>query len=563
MEDSVTQDLGVDDLAEHSVIGRYRVVQRLGEGGMGVVHLALDRQGRAVALKVLRSLDHHDTAARARLRREVDALRRIASAHVATIIDADIDGPIPYVVTRWVPGPALDDVVDGHGPLAPKDLHRVAVGLASAIDAIHAAAVVHRDVKPANVLLLEGDPVLIDFGIAHLTDDVRLTSVGLVMGTPGYLAPEIIEGGQVTPATDWWGWAASLAYAASGRPPFGRGAMDAVLARVSRGDPDLDGVDPRLAPLLHAALSPRAGERPHRDEVVRALEVYAHGGDVTDVIRVRPAAPQTQVLTAGSTARLPVAAPAQGTPTPAPPPPASRMPVSPSPMIPAVRPAAPPVPSVDPRSVPATARQLPPMPLTDPRIGQPMRSRTIGALLAVGVVAAAMAPVWAFVAVFVWMMLARSVDRSMTALLRRRLEHGQRPRDLALSAVSSPWHLVLGAVTAIGGLAVPLLVAVTASFSAALILGALVETTPPTSALALGVGGLLGLLMAWWGPGGASFRRGTRSIVRGVSPTPTAVRALLGVIALIGIALLVWGLVGGSAPSWAPVGPPSNWTTGA
>jgi hypothetical protein len=203
------------------------------------------------------------------------------------------------------------------------------------------------------------------------------------------------------------------------------------------------------------------------------------------------------------------------------------------------------------------------MPLTDPRIGQPMRSRTIGALLAVGVVAAAMAPVWAFVAVFVWMMLARSVDRSMTALLRRRLEHGQRPRDLALSAVSSPWHLVLGAVTAIGGLAVPLLVAVTASFSAALILGALVETTPPTSALALGVGGLLGLLMAWWGPGGASFRRGTRSIVRGVSPTPTAVRALLGVIALIGIALLVWGLVGGSAPSWAPVGPPSNWTTGS
>ena len=296
---------------------------------------------------------------------------------------------------------------------------------------------------------------------------------------------------------------------------------------------------------------------------MRALEVYAHGGDVTDVIRVRPAAPQTQVLTAGSTARLPVAAPAQGTPTPASPAPASRMPVSPSPMIPAVRPAAPPVPSVDPRSVPATARQLPPMPLTDPRIGQPMRSRTIGALLAVGVVAAAMAPVWAFVAVFVWMMLARSVDRSMTALLRRRLEHGQRPRDLALSAVSSPWHLVLGAVTAIGGLAVPLLVAVTASFSAALILGALVETTPPTSALALGVGGLLGLLMAWWGPGGASFRRGTRSIVRGVSPTPTAVRALLGVIALIGIALLVWGLVGGSAPSWAPVGPPSNWTTGA
>ena len=117
----------------------------------------------------------------------------------------------------------------------------------------------HRDVKPGNVLLVDGDPVLIDFGIAHVADDIRLTMTGLVMGTPGYLAPEVVGGDDVTPATDWWGWAATTAFAASGTPPFGTGPMSAVLARVAAGDPDLEAVDPRIEPLLYAALSPHPG----------------------------------------------------------------------------------------------------------------------------------------------------------------------------------------------------------------------------------------------------------------------------------------------------------------
>src|SRR6476660_6688986 len=247
---------GRPGLPEGSQVGPYRLIQQLGEGGMGVVHLALDPSGRAVALKLLRPHVAHDRDARTRLAREVQVLRRIDDHRVAAVIDADLDGERPYLVTRYVPGPALDDVVKESGPMRGDDLLRLGRGLADALHAIHEADVIHRDLKPGNVLMLDDEPVLIDFGIAHVADDVRITMTGLVMGTPGYLSPEVVEGAPVTEATDWWGWAATLAFAASGAPPFGRGPMDVVLSRVSRGEADLSRVDPRLAPLLYAALSP-------------------------------------------------------------------------------------------------------------------------------------------------------------------------------------------------------------------------------------------------------------------------------------------------------------------
>ncbi len=179
-------------------IGPYRLIEEIGEGGMGVVHLALDPRGRAVAIKVLRAHVAHDADARQRLSREVDTLSRIRDARVASVIDADVMAPRPYIVTRYVPGPALDEVVEEHGPLAPADLLRLARGIAEAIRSIHACGVVHRDIKPGNVLIEDGEPVLIDFGIAHLQDDVRHTVGGLVMGTPGYLSPELVEGAAIT-----------------------------------------------------------------------------------------------------------------------------------------------------------------------------------------------------------------------------------------------------------------------------------------------------------------------------------------------------------------------------
>ncbi|HRW02826.1 MAG TPA: serine/threonine-protein kinase, partial [Tetrasphaera sp.] len=307
------------ELPEFTRIGPYRLLQQLGEGGMGVVHLALDRAGRAVAIKVLRPHVAADPAARTRLAREVDTLSRIRHPNVAPIIDHDVEGERPYIVTRYIAGPGLDEVVDDAGPLRGAALLQVGRGLAGALHAIHEAGVIHRDVKPGNILLLDGEPILIDFGIAHVADDVRLTRTGLVMGTPGYLSPEIVEGAAVTDSTDWWGWAATLGFAAQGRPPFGRGSMETILSRVVRGEADLAGVDPDLVPLLEAALSPYPEDRPTDTEVLRALERYAAGGQVTDVLRVVPrreapgtsaaATPVTELLSGPATAVLPPVAP--------------------------------------------------------------------------------------------------------------------------------------------------------------------------------------------------------------------------------------------------------------
>ena len=177
-------------------LGPYRLIRRLGEGGMGVVHLAVDPQGRQVAVKVLRSEVAGDDVARRRLSREVETMRRVRSRYIAEVLDADVTGSRPYIVTRYVPGRPLDEVVKQDGPLGADALVRVAYGVAEALVAVHAAGVIHRDLKPGNVLMMDGDPVLIDFGIAQAVDATRLTQTGMFIGTPGYLAPEIIEGGE-------------------------------------------------------------------------------------------------------------------------------------------------------------------------------------------------------------------------------------------------------------------------------------------------------------------------------------------------------------------------------
>ncbi|WP_298890819.1 serine/threonine-protein kinase [uncultured Serinicoccus sp.] len=277
-------------------LGPWTLQERIGEGGMGVVWRASDERGREVAIKVLRSHIAHDDGARERLRREVHTLARVHHPRVAAVIDADVDGPAPYIVTEYVPGRPLDVVIEERGGLGREPLLRLARGLADALQAIHGVGIVHRDLKPGNVLLVgEGeqlDPVVIDFGIAQVADDVRLTSTGLVMGTPGYLSPELVDGGDITEATDWWGWAACLAFAASGHPPFGRGPMTVVLDRVVRGRVQLDGVDPELAPLLALALSPKPSWRPDAREVLEAVELYARGEDVTGAL---PRVPQESV----------------------------------------------------------------------------------------------------------------------------------------------------------------------------------------------------------------------------------------------------------------------------
>ena len=549
-------------------IGPYRLVEEIGEGGMGVVHLALDPRGRAVAIKVLRAHVAHDADARQRLAREVETLSRIRDGRVASVIDADVMAPRPYIVTRYVPGPALDEVVEDHGPMAPAELLRLARGIAEAIRSIHACGVVHRDIKPGNVLIEDGEPVLIDFGIAHLQDDVRHTVGGLVMGTPGYLSPELVEGAAITDATDWWGWAATITYAASGRPPFGRARMDAVLTRVRAGDVDLDGVDPRLVPLLRASLSPDPRRRPHADEVIAALEQYALGQAATvpsprggpwDDGRTAVIPGETQVFQHGGTAVMP--------------------PITPTAVQPAVQPA---VQSAarDLRWAPPPTGQPAPQPghtaygsdwddepedqgdwddddlperEGDPRIGLPMRTGLLGAA---GIAWTGALMAWPGIALLVLVglsVLARATDRSVTALVLRRYDYGRRPSDLPYAVVSAPWHLVLGVVATALGLLLPVAVALAGIFAGALLLaGARGTDLGPGAPVTLAVGGVLGLLMLWWGPGGASLRRGSRSMARRLVPAGLASQVVAAALAVFGVVAALLALRHGASLTWDP-----------
>ena len=232
-------------------LGPYRLQDRLGEGGMGVVHLARDPEGRAVAVKVLHPLDplgSEGVNARRRLAREVETMRRVRSPYVAEVLDADVTGEFPYIVTRFVAGPTLDEMVRTRGPLSSPGLRRLAHGMAEALTAIHAAGVVHRDLKPGNVMLTDDRPIVIDFGIAQAGDATRLTQTGLVMGTPGYLAPEVIEGEPSSPASDVHSWGSTMAFAATGHLPFGGGSYETIFYRIISGRADLSGVPAPLVP---------------------------------------------------------------------------------------------------------------------------------------------------------------------------------------------------------------------------------------------------------------------------------------------------------------------------
>jgi predicted Ser/Thr protein kinase len=243
-------------------LGPYRLREQLGEGGMGVVYLARDASDEPVAVKVLRQGVPAEATARRRLAREVDVMRRVHSPFVAEVIDADVEGSPPYIVTRYVGGRTLDELVAAEGPMTGQALASLARGLAAALVAIHSAGVVHRDLKPGNVMLVDGQPVVIDFGIAQAPDSTRLTMTGMFMGTPGYLAPEVIEGKPSGPAADVHSWAATIAYAATGRPPFGTGQFEAIFYKIVHGQPDLDTLPRPLLPIVLSALARDPSRRP-------------------------------------------------------------------------------------------------------------------------------------------------------------------------------------------------------------------------------------------------------------------------------------------------------------
>ncbi|MEV0585661.1 serine/threonine-protein kinase [Nonomuraea sp. NPDC050310] len=247
-------------------LGPYRLLSELGAGGFGQVHLALDPEGRTVAIKLLHPQVAGDPSALARLAREVETMRLVRGPHVAEVLDASLDSAEPYLVTRYVQGRPLSAVT-----LPMPDLPRLAKGLAEALLAMHEAGVVHRDLKPANVVISEGDPVVIDFGIARAFDSLAATAPGAVIGTPGYLAPEVIEGRPAGPAADVFSFGATLAYAATGRHPYGDGPLSAVAYRVVHHEPDLEGTPEWLEPLLLECLRRDPAARPTAAQICARL----------------------------------------------------------------------------------------------------------------------------------------------------------------------------------------------------------------------------------------------------------------------------------------------------
>ncbi|MFE6943898.1 protein kinase domain-containing protein [Streptomyces chartreusis] len=256
-------------------VGGYRIEDRLGSGGMGVVYLARSASGRRLAVKVVHAQYADDDEFRTRFRREVAAARQVSGAFTAPVVDADADASRPWMATLYIPGEDLGTHVRRHGPLAPPQLRELAAGLAEAIRDIHRAGMVHRDLKPANVMLAEDGPRVIDFGISRATElaaaDV-LTQTGRVMGTPPFMSPEQFSSPQdVGPAADVFSLGSVVAYAATGHGPFDSPSPYETAVRVVDGDAELDGVPPELLPFVQFCLEKQPKSRPSPDELLHLL----------------------------------------------------------------------------------------------------------------------------------------------------------------------------------------------------------------------------------------------------------------------------------------------------
>lgn len=251
-------------------VGEFRLLGRLGAGGMGEVYLGVTRSGRPVAVKVIRAEVAADPAFRARFVREVAAARQVGGFWTASVVAADPDAESPWLATEYVPGLSLHHAVAEHGPLPPAAVRVVGARLAEALAAIHDAGLVHRDLKPGNVLLAPNGPVVIDFGIARAfeTGSAPLTSV---IGTPSYMSPEQIKGEPLTPASDLFSLGGTLVYALIGRGPFNTGAPEGIIFRVVSEPPDLSGVPADLAGLIAGCLAKDPGQRPTTGQLLAAL----------------------------------------------------------------------------------------------------------------------------------------------------------------------------------------------------------------------------------------------------------------------------------------------------
>ncbi|MBZ6173941.1 MULTISPECIES: serine/threonine-protein kinase [Streptomyces] len=264
-------------------VGVYRLLGRLGAGGMGDVYLARSDRGRTVAVKLVREELAAQEEFRQRFRYEVKAARRVGGHWTAPVLDADTEAVVPWVATGYVAGPSLRQVVGSdYGPLPEHSVRTLAAGLALALRDIHGAGLVHRDLKPSNVLVTIDGPRVIDFGIARALEtvtDSRVTRTGVLVGSPGFMAPEQVRGDRITPACDVFCLGSVLAYAATGKMPFGTAqtGFHVVMYRIAHEEPDLEGVPTALADVIQDCLEKDPAARPSLGEVLRRTGMQERG----------------------------------------------------------------------------------------------------------------------------------------------------------------------------------------------------------------------------------------------------------------------------------------------
>ena len=290
---------------------------------MGVVYLGVSWDGAPVAVKVLRPELAGDQEFRHRFGREVAALVRVKGVCTVRVIEADSQSSTPFVVTEYAPGPSLSEYIDKHGSVGPEMLFGLATGLAEALTTIHAAGIMHRDLKPSNIILTDAGPKVIDFGIARRQDTRGVTKTGMMIGSLGFMAPEQISG-RPGPEADIFAWGVTVAYAATGRSPFGAGNTHSILYRIMYGDPDIASVPDSLLPLVEAALAKDPQSRPTAQQLLdRLTSASSRPENVNDT--------PTQVILArtwqSGSHSSPPAASRPAAPDPAPP----RQPAAPAP----------------------------------------------------------------------------------------------------------------------------------------------------------------------------------------------------------------------------------------
>jgi serine/threonine protein kinase len=255
-------------------IGPYRLLGKLGSGGMGHVFLGMSAGGRPIAVKVIREELADDPQFRSRFRREVAAARMVSGLFTALVVDADLDGAVPWLATAYVPGPSLTDAVRQHGPFPARTLLALAAGLAESLSAIHAAGVVHRDLKPSNVLLAEDGPRVIDFGISEAAEASALTGANVVIGSPGFMSPEQVLGQEIGPPSDMFSLGAVLTFAGTAQGPFGSGTDAALVYRLVNSPASLGLLPEEIRPLVGSCLAKHPSDRP------TALQLLAEVGAI-------------------------------------------------------------------------------------------------------------------------------------------------------------------------------------------------------------------------------------------------------------------------------------------